>query len=177
MEKDTLHIFINHWPSRYSGLLETRPIRDLAAKILRQKIDELNKKFKTPKIIIMGDFNDQPNDESMVKYLHAEQLNDNIEPKTLYNLSYNWLNGRKGTLKFQSQWSVFDQIIVSGALLQPGTGFYTRPENAQIVDKPFLLEKDERNGGMRPFRTYVGFRYQGGFSDHLPVLVQLDSAN
>lgn len=175
--KDTLYFFINHWPSRYSGLLETRSARDLAARLLREKVDELFNKFEAPKIIIMGDFNDQPNDESIVKFLQVEKFTDKIEHQKLYNLSNNWLESEKGTLKYQSQWSVFDQIIVSGALLQSNKGFYAQPGNAIIIDKPFLLEKDERYGGERPFRTYIGLRYNGGFSDHLPVLLELKMAN
>ncbi|HKI88796.1 MAG TPA: endonuclease/exonuclease/phosphatase family protein, partial [Draconibacterium sp.] len=177
MGTDTLHLFVNHWPSRYSGLLETRPIRDVAARLLREKVDELFQKYKAPKIIIMGDFNDQPNDESITKFLKVKKADEAIETKSLYNLSFGWMKNETGTLKYQSQWSVFDQIIVSGALLQTETGFYARPENAQIVEKSFLLEKDERYGGVRPFRTYIGFRYHGGFSDHLPVILKFNSDN
>jgi hypothetical protein len=177
MGKDTLHFFVNHWPSRYSGLLETRPIRDVAARLLREKVDELFNKYTEPKIIIMGDFNDQPTDESLVKYLRVEKLLGKADLKSLYNMSYNWLEKEGGTLKYQSQWLVFDQIIVSGALLQQRSGFFTQPENAKIIDKPFLLEKDEKYGGTRPFRTYIGFRYHGGFSDHLPVLLKLEAVN
>ena len=174
MGKDTLHFFVNHWPSRYSGLMESRPVRDAAAQLLRSKVNELFKIYSGPKIIVMGDFNDQPDDESMVKFLQAEKFSGQAKLKSLYNLSYNWLSGEVGTLKYQSQWSVFDQIIVSGALLQKGSGFFTQPDDAKIINKSFLLERDERYGGMRPFRTYIGFRYHGGFSDHLPVLLQLE---
>ena len=175
--KDTLHFFINHWPSRYSGLLESRPIRDIAARLLREQVDVLFKKYRAPKIIIMGDFNDQPDDESMVKYLKAERLSGTTKLQSLYNLSYNWMQKEVGTLKYQSQWSVFDQIIVSGTLLQHKSGLFIRLEDAQIIDRTFLLEKDERYGGMQPFRTYIGFHYHGGFSDHLPVLLQLETDN
>jgi len=177
METDTLHLFFNHWPSRYSGLLETRPIRDVAARLLKQKVDELFKKYRSPKIIIMGDFNDQPTDESIAKYLAAKIPDNIVKPEALYNLSSYWMKSDKGTLKYQSQWSVFDQIIVSGALLQKKQGLSTQPKDAQIVDKPFLLEKDKRYGGVRPFRTYIGFSYHRGFSDHLPVVLRLDETN
>lgn len=177
MGTDTLHLFFNHWPSRYSGLLETRPIRDAAAQLLKQKVDELFKRYHSPKIIIMGDFNDQPTDESITKYLGVKKPDTAIKPEKLYNLSFSWMKDDYGTLKYQSQWSVFDQIIVTGALLQKRQGFYTFPENAQIVDKPFLLEKDKHYSGVQPFRTYIGFRYHGGFSDHLPVVLELKRAD
>ncbi|MDB4583773.1 endonuclease [Draconibacterium sp.] len=174
-QKDTLHFFINHWPSRYGGLLETKPERKLAATVLRQKVDELSVKFIAPKIVILGDFNDQPNDESLAKILNAQRISSKPKESELYNLSYDWLAGKGGTLKYQSQWSVYDQIVVSGALLNSSSGFITKPENAQIINHSFLLEKDEKYGGYKPLRTYFGFQYQGGFSDHLPILLKLEN--
>lgn len=175
-ESDTLHLFVNHWPSRYSGLLESQPQRNLAAKVLHQQIKILQKKYRNPKIVLVGDFNDQPTDESVVDYLKAGKLPssvDSVEPAKLYNLSFSWIGKELGTLKYQSQWSVFDQIIVSGTLLNKEEKLFTHPEWARIVQLPFLLEQDERYGGLKPHRTYYGFRYHGGFSDHLPVVLKL----
>ena len=176
-KQDTLHFFINHWPSRFSGLLETKPIRIEAARLLRQKVIGLNEKYSSPKIVILGDFNDQPNDESIKDHLGAVKVLDQIEPTSLYNLSADWQGNGFGTLKYQLQWSVFDQIIVSGSLLKTGHGLYTAPENASILKQSFLFEKDEKYGGLKPKRVYIGFKYNGGFSDHLPVLLNLESRN
>lgn len=176
-EIDTIHIFVNHWSSRYSGVLETQQGRNSAAGLLRIKVDELNKKFKSPKILIVGDFNDQPTDESILKFLKAKKIGTNILNPELYNLSYSWGDKSKGTLKYRSQWSVFDQVIVSGTLLTSKTGVRLKPENASIVELPFLLEADERYGGIKPNRTYYGYSYKGGFSDHLPVLIRLNIIN
>lgn len=173
-EIDTVHIFVNHWPSRYGGLLETKPERRKAAAMLRGKVNELIDEFNNPRIIILGDFNDQPNDESIAKILNAKRIDSVLMPNELYNLSYEWEEQKKGTLKYRSQWSFFDQIIVSGNLLMGECGYLVKPENASIVNYPFLLEKDERYGGEKPKRTYYGYKYQGGFSDHLPVLLRLE---
>lgn len=173
---DTLHIFVNHWPSRYSGLLESQSLRNLAANILRTEIEILQEKHSKPNIVIVGDFNDQPSDESILVHLGAAEYSENssnIDENQIYNLSFSWMNQELGTLKYQSQWSVFDQIMVSGNLLKTENKLFTRPEWAKIVQLPFLLEKDERYGGIKTNRTYYGFRYQGGFSDHLPVLLKL----
>lgn len=172
--QDTVHLFVNHWPSRYSGVLETRSKRNSAAKLLRQKIDELFEMHISPKIVIVGDFNDQPWDESILKFLNANEVGEKWQDSGLYNLSFAWANENRGTLKYQLQWSVFDQIIVSGTLLNSTNGISVKPENASIIDFPFLLEKDEKYGGIKPKRTFYGFSYQGGFSDHLPVLLQLN---
>ncbi|MCF6356867.1 MAG: endonuclease [Draconibacterium sp.] len=171
---DTIHFFVNHWPSRYSGLLETKQLRASAAKLLRQKVDDLFEQFHSPKIIILGDFNDNPTDESLSEILYAKRINSQIAENDLYNLSFDWGKARSGTLKYQSQWSAFDQIIVSGALLNATSGFVVKPQNATIINYPFLFEKDEKYGGLKPKRTYYGFSYLGGFSDHLPVLLKLE---
>ncbi len=174
---DTLHIFGNHWPSRYSGFLETKSLRKAAAKLLKTKVDELYQKYAAPKIIIMGDFNDNPEDESLTEVLRAKKAEEPIESNQLYNLFFDRSRMNSGTLKYQSQWFIFDQIIVSGSLLSSNTGIYTKPENAEIVSFPFIFEQDEKFGGKKPFRTFYGFSYTGGFSDHLPVLLQLNLAN
>lgn len=171
--KDTLHIFGNHWPSRYSGLLETKELREASARLLRKKIDEVQENYQSPKIIVLGDFNENPTDDPVLKVLKAEPIKEMIKGDWLYNLSADWLNPGKGTMKFQSQWFVFDQIMVTGNLLISGKGVSTKPENAEIIDLPFLFQPDEKFGGLKLFRTYYGFDYQGGFSDHLPVMIQL----
>jgi len=175
--QDTIHLFVNHWPSRYSGLLETRTGRNSAAKLLLQKVDDLFERYTSPKIIIVGDFNDQPRDESMLKFLKANEVREKLLNTELYNLSFNWSNEKNGTLKYQMQWSVFDQIIISGVLLNSTNGMGAKPENATIINSPFLLERDERYGGLKPKRTFYGFTYKGGFSDHLPVLLKLNKVD
>ncbi len=174
---DTLHIFVNHWPSRYSGLLESKPTRLAVSRLLKSKIDEVFKKNASAKIIIVGDFNDNPTDESIHDVLHAQNIAGEIEKDELYNLSGNWLNENRGTLKYQSQWDVFDQIIVSGALLNSGKGFFANEQNATILRLPFLLEEDSKYGDVKLHRTYYGRKYVGGFSDHLPVMLKLNVKN
>lgn len=169
---DSIHVFVNHWPSRYSGLLETRPARQQAARLLFSKYEEIIKENKDANVVIVGDFNDQPIDESISKYLGASNPLDN-ESASLYNLALPWMNQEEGTLKYQGQWFVFDQIIVSPNLLKSGSGLTTKPGKAKICDLPFLFEQDEARGGRKLLRTYSGYRYNEGFSDHLPVLLKL----
>lgn len=171
---DTLHLFVNHWPSRYSGLLESRKNRNMAAMTLRRYVESVQELHHEPKIIITGDFNDQPTDESLMIHLKAKPtIDDTPVGNDLYNLSMTWMENDIKTLKHQSQWSVFDQFIVSGSMLNPTNTIYTTPEMATIVKLPFLLEKDEKFGHYKLYRTYTGYRYHGGFSDHLPVSLKL----
>lgn len=174
---DTIHIFGNHWPSRYSGFLETQQMRTSAAELLHSKVEELNTRYHSPKIVIVGDFNDNPEDETMSGILLAEKPVFPVIINKLYNLSYDFNKHGMGTLKYQSQWFVFDQIIVSGSLLSAGSGIYANSEDAKIVDHEYLLEDDTKFGGKKPFRYYSGFSYNGGFSDHLPVILELKAKN
>lgn len=172
-EIDTIHLFFNHWSSRYSGYLETVVLRKQAAKTLRSEIDKLFLKNPDSKIIIMGDFNDQPTDESIVKILKVEPNIYDIDKGGLVNLSARWGMMEFGTMKYQSQWQIFDQIIVSTGLMNPNNTIYCTHGNATVFNQDFLLKKDDTYGGFKPFRTFNGYRFEGGYSDHLPVLLDL----
>jgi len=172
---DTLHVFVNHWPSRYGGIMETLRYRSLAAETLKKSVQNLFARYPKAKIICMGDFNDTPTDDSLAKVLGAKQ-SDNQELKgELINLSSGWISGEIQTIKSKYSWEVFDQFIVSDYFLEKNRCFEFR--KAEIFNAGFLLEPDTKFGGVKPRRTYVGFKYQQGFSDHLPVLLRVELLN
>jgi hypothetical protein len=172
VNEDTLHLFVNHWPSRYGGYLETKPKRESAAGILRHKVDSLLRLESVCNIIIMGDFNDNPVDKSLSEILGAGPfVNHQSE---LVNLIFHFTrDSRKGTLKFRENWDIFDQFIVTGSMLTGSGKTMIDPPEAVIFEAGFLTEPDQRWGGIRPLRTYNGYSYQGGYSDHLPVYINL----
>lgn len=179
-QQDTLNIFINHWPSRWGGQLESEDRRLIVATVLRHKIDSIFSISPNANIIIMGDFNDEPGNKSLIEVLKAKPGIENIEPSSLYNLSYTLQHDRnQGSYKYNGYWVILDQIIISGNLLLKTGRMYTSIEDAHIFNAPFLLEDDENNVGKKPYRTYAGYSYLGGFSDHLPVFIDLkkDKAN
>jgi len=167
---DTLHLFVNHWPSRYGGIMETIRFRKLAAETLFKGIADLKSKFSNANIVCMGDFNDTPKDESLRDVLHAQEFDNPKFPDEMVNLSFSWLSNPIQTIKSQYTWDVFDQWIVSDNLLRKNTCF--KFITSEVFTADFLLEKDSRYGGVKPKRTYVGFKYQEGFSDHLPILLR-----
>lgn len=171
--EDTLHIFVTHWPSRLGGELESEQRRVDVATILRGKVDSIFNVAKTPNILIMGDFNDHPSNTSILNVLDANPLNEGFEPDKLYNLAFRLEEQGKGSHKYQGEWGMLDQIIVSGNLLNPSNTISTTAQDMHVFDADFLLEDDKAFLGKMPNRTYVGMRYQGGFSDHLPVYVDL----
>ena len=170
---DTLHCFVNHWPSKYRGELETVEARNCAAEILRRKVDSIVAVVPDAKIIIMGDFNDTPNTPCIRQVLGAKHLSEIQKNDLLVNLFAKAEEvGFKGTLKHQESWSVFDQIIVSKSLIN-NNSLYCTLSDARIIHEPMLLTEDATYHGVKLNRTYIGPKYQGGFSDHLPVVLLL----
>jgi hypothetical protein len=169
LRKDSLHIFVNHWPSRYGGQQQSEQYRIIAAKALRRKIDSILSIQQTAHILIMGDFNDEPTNKSISNHLRSYKPDQNIADTALYNLAHN--TEFPGTIKYKGQWYCFDQIIISGSLLDnklPDTD-----RTMHIFSASYLLEEDIKFPGKRPFRTYYGPYYHGGFSDHLPIYVEI----
>lgn len=172
---DTLHVFVNHWPSRYGGLMETQKYRRLSAEVLKKSIQGLLIRFPGAKIICMGDFNDTPTDDSLVKILEAKSSDNSDLKGEIINLSSGWMSNEIQTIKSKFSWEVFDQFIVSDHFLEKNKCFELL--KAEIFNAGFLLEPDTKFGGFKPKRTYVGFKYQEGFSDHLPVLLRIQLLN
>ena len=174
---DTLHCFVNHWPSRYGGEKETIHLRDLAATFLRKEIDSLNTISKDKaKIVIMGDFNDTPFDNSILNVLQAKPSKTISRHDDLINLfDDNKKLCFEGTLKHQYHWQTFDQIIISRSLTGNSKSLHYKKNSASIFHPDFLFVDDEKYGGQKLFRTYIGPKYQGGFSDHLPVFIDLNT--
>ncbi|MFC2152475.1 endonuclease [Bacteroidota bacterium] len=172
---DTLDIFINHWPSRWGGQLESEDRRLFVASVLRLKIDSILEINPKSNIIITGDFNDYPDNKSIYEVLNASQEYENIINSELYNLSsFLYQTKNIGTHKYQGEWRVLDQFIVSGNLLDNKNKAYTSYNDIHIFNAEFLLEPDEGYFGYKPKRTFIGFKYNGGFSDHLPTYLILN---
>ena len=162
---DTINIFVNHWPSKFGGAMATIPKRKYVASLLRRFSDSLLAINPNSNILIIGDLNDSPYEESVSKALGAKMDSVNLAPDDLYDmLAGAGISWKKGTIKFREEWETIDHIIISRPLLS-----YTTPQSMHIFDAPFLLQDDEAWYGKKPFRTYYGAKYIGGYSDHLPV--------
>ena len=164
MPHDTVFVFVNHWSSRRGGEEQSEAKRKQIATVLRHKIDSITVGDSMANIIIVGDFNDTPKNESITTVLNAVDCSK--YSSQLCNLSWNY--SFPGTYKYKGNWDIFDQIIVSGSLFR-----HFAKVDARICNEPFLLIDDEKYSGQQPFRTYNGMQYQGGFSDHLPVMLEL----
>ena len=149
-KRDTMHVFVCHLPSQRGGKAESEWKRQAAKQVLQQAVDSVYGTNPNAKIIVMGDMNSGPVEDieglsNRMKELKSERV--------------------KGTHKYQGLWTCLDQFYVSPAI--------DSIADARIYDAEWIQETDEKYMGLKPKRTYNGFRYQNGFSDHLPIVLTI----
>lgn len=165
-----IHVFVNHWPSRSPNQEESEVKRIMAAITLRKEIDNIFNSDNDASIIIMGDFNDEPTNRSILQILNATNKLKNQNYRDLFNLMYDAHNVRgEGSITYKDNWQMFDQIIVSQAMLKRGSGYYSLPGDGKVFKNEQVIIKDQATGSSVINRTYAGDKYTGGVSDHLPV--------
>jgi len=170
---DTLDVIISHWPSMRGGVMATDDLRREVAAMIRENVEKKLKNRSRSKVLIMGDFNCVPGSETMTEWLGTLPISSHIQPEELYNLSSGIECKTGGTYKFQGNWDMLDQIIVSGTLLESAYGYRVAERNCIVVSDDVLLTEDTRYRGQKPFSTFSGYDYTGGYSDHLPVILDL----
>ena len=147
-------------PSKAGATRQTDRHRDFAARCLRQICDTLLHDLSDARIVVSGDFNATPDD-----VLFRRWFSNKDGLRLLPSRAPNDPHRVRGTYNYQGNWSTLDHLLVSP--------FVRVRSGVHIADFPFLLEPDRVRGGLRPFRTYLGPRYLGGYSDHLPLYVDL----
>jgi len=157
-----LHLIVNHWPSRRTGDIETEHKRLKASQKVTDIISEIKEKSPNAKVIVMGDFNDDPESKS----IKALELSHG-----LFNPMRTLLSQDRGTTSYNQKWNLFDQFLITHNFFERKKNVL-RYINANIFDENFLKEQDGKYKGS-PYRTYVGKRYKGGYSDHFPVYLIL----
>lgn len=171
---EVLHCFVNHWSSRRDGEKETERRRIYASVTLRKAVDSILNFEPEAKIIIMGDFNDEPTNNSLHTFLNANNKRRNTTNRDLYNLMYDMHNlESKGTYSYKGNWNMLDQLIVSQALIHDRKGIYLDFTDGKIFSEEWMMYSNPKIGEVTPNKTYGGVSYFGGVSDHLPVYLIL----
>ena len=142
---DTIHFFVCHLPSQRGGKAESEWKRDRAKKVLQHAVDSVFAADENASIVVMGDMNSAPKED-------------------IVGLKNRMKNGR-GTHKYQGEWTCLDQFYTSEAL--------DSISEVRIYDEEWIQEPDEKYMGLKPKRTYNGFKYQNGYSDHLPIVLEI----
>ena len=168
---EKVHIIVNHWPSRLGGEEASRPKRNAAAGLTRSIVDSLFKVDPKAKIIVMGDLNDDPFNESCAKVLGAKKEINDVKEKELYNTLWKTLDMGVGSLAYNDQWNMFDQIIISSELAHADRN-KLKFWKAEVFNRPFLTQQEGRYKGT-PIRTHSGGVWTNGFSDHYPTMIYM----
>lgn len=155
---DTLHVCVVHFPSRRGGEAHSRPFRRQAATALRSITDSIYALSPRARIIVAGDFNDSGRSENLQLVADGGLVD--------VSASARGSHGALGTYRYQGQWGSLDHIFASPTLVPAVAECF-------VMDAPFLLADDRKNGGKQPRRNYLGPRYQNGYSDHLPLVLRL----
>jgi predicted extracellular nuclease len=171
MDGEELHLLVNHWPSRRGGPARSAPKRMKAARVNREIIAEINSRNEDAKILIMGDFNDDPTDDSLIDGLLGSTYSD-LEPGAFYNPMIRMHRLGWNTLVYRDRTNLFDQILLSYSLVHPDQDEGFRLYRAAIFNPEELIAREGKYRGY-PFRSFQNGKYSGGYSDHYPVYVEL----
>lgn len=176
IEGEPFYFLVSHWPSRLGGKEASQFKRDACAKQIREIKDSLLVQNPATKVIVMGDFNDDATDASLVKTMGAKGKVKELESGDFFNPYYQMLRAGLGTLAYQDAWNLFDNICVTENLVNAEDGklrlikgkkFY-----GNIFSRPYMLQQEGQYKGY-PLRTFVTNNFQNGFSDHLPVYIYI----
>ena len=171
LDGDTIHVIVNHWPSRSGGEKRSRPLREAAADLTRWIADSLLNINPDAKIIVMGDLNDDPTNKSVAKNLNSVKEVKGMKDHQFYN-PYAKLHAQGiGSLGYRDSWNLFDQILLSKSLTGKDYSSY-KFYQAKVFNAKFLTQQEGRFKGY-PWRTYSYGAYIGGYSDHYPVYIYL----
>jgi hypothetical protein len=169
LDGETIHVYVNHWPSRLGGEERSAPARAAAAMVCKNHMDSIARITPNQKVVIMGDLNDDPISPSVAEVLKAKGKKDDVRPGGLFNPWVELYKKGIGTLAYQDAWGLFDQIMISYPWLsRDQTGFFFYQQH--IFNKEFMVENVGKYKGY-PMRTWDGNRYRGGYSDHFPTYI------
>lgn len=170
---DTINIIVNHWPSRIGGQEKSSPNREAAAALSKKIAQEIWETSPNQGVIIMGDLNDDPQDKSCAVVLGALPKQKDVEFNGFFNPFWSILDKGIGTLAYKGSWNLFDQIIVSGQLLEKNAAEGSLVFHHAKVNNFDFLSGDDGTRQKYPLRTYSAGVFLNGYSDHFPTEIFL----
>ena len=174
LDDELIHVIVNHWPSRRGGEARSRPLREKAAYQNTKIIEKLKETEDNPKVLIMGDFNDDPTNSSFKNVLKTKAKKQDIQKGDIYNPYERMFKKGFNTLGYRDNINLFDQILFTSPLVDKGEKDFSNFKmfKSAIFNKSFLTSSKGRFKGY-PFRSFSYGSYTGGYSDHYPVYVYL----
>ncbi len=178
IENEPFFFMVAHWPSRIGGKERSEYLRMAVGAQMRSIADSVLTANPATKVVVMGDFNDDPTDKSVAESLGAKIRKKDLEPGDLYNPYGAMLKAGLGTLAYGDAWNIFDNIVVSENLVNGEKSNIQLIKangskyDGNIFKQHYMVQKEGQYKGY-PLRTYVGNNFQGGYSDHFPVYIYL----
>lgn len=174
LDDEMIHVIVNHWPSRSGGEARSRPLREKAAYQNTKILEKIRETDENPKVLIMGDFNDDPINSSFKDILKTKAKRENVKEGDIYNPYERMFKKGYNTGGYRDNISMFDQILVTSPFLDGGDKKFSdyKMFKAAVFNKSFLTNSKGRYKGY-PFRSFSFGSYTGGYSDHYPVYMYL----
>ncbi len=169
LDGELIHIIVNHWPSQRNGKSKTAYLREKSAELTKKIMSKIYQKEENPKIIILGDFNENPTENSIKEGLTTSSDKKLLLKKDLYNPFEAMFKKGLGTLGFRDNVNLFDQIIITANFTFGNYNSY-QFYKAGIFNPKYLITKKGRYKGY-PYRSFSNNKFTGGFSDHYPVYI------
>ncbi|MEE9348808.1 MAG: endonuclease/exonuclease/phosphatase family protein [Flavobacteriaceae bacterium] len=173
LDDEVVHLIVNHWPSRRGGEQKSRPFREAAAALNVKIINEIKEEYPNPKVIILGDLNDDPINTSIKNVLKAKSKKEGLKDDEIYNPMEDMFRKGLSTLGYRDNINLFDQILLTSPLVTAKKEYASyKLFKANIFNPRYLTNKAGRYKGY-PFRSWSGANFTGGYSDHYPVYIYL----
>ena len=175
LDDELVHVIVNHWPSRRGGEAKSSPLREKAAYKVTQIIEKIREEDKNAKVMIMGDFNDDPMNKSFKDVLKTKSEEEDVKKGDIYNPYESMFAKGLNTTAYRDNLSLFDQILFTSPLLnKKGRKDFSTYKmfKSGIFNKRFMVQNKGRYKGY-PFRSFSNGQYTGGYSDHYPVYIYL----
>lgn len=175
LDDELVHVIVNHWPSRRGGEAKSSPLREKAAYKVTQIIEKIREEDKNAKVMIMGDFNDDPMNKSFKDVLKTKSEEEDVKKGDIYNPYESMFTKGLNTTAYRDNLSLFDQILFTSPLLnKKGRKDFSTYKmfKSGIFNKRFMVQNKGRYKGY-PFRSFSNGQYTGGYSDHYPVYIYL----
>ena len=177
LDDELIHVIVNHWPSRRGGEEKSRSFREKAAYLNTQIIEKIKLSDPNPKVIIMGDFNDDPTNSSLKTVLKTKAIKANVQEGDIYNPMEDMFRRGQNTLVYRDNINLFDQIMFTSPLLTMKKDYSTyKMYKVNVFNPQYLTTQTGKYKGY-PYRSFAGSNFIGGYSDHYPVYMYLIKEN
>ncbi len=174
IEGEHVAVYVTHLPSRLGG--KGFDLRSRGAEIIYKHSQKLSEKYPGIKIVVMGDMNDNPTDESMTKWMHGKADINDVKPGDYFCPFTRMLADGFGSLAYRGSWNIYDIVLANYDLaVAPDGGLkickvHKKGYYGRIFNKPFMTQQSGQYKGT-PFRTFSNGAFIGGYSDHYPTYI------